>query len=113
MSESEVVVFSSLNSAECHLVRSLLLREGISSRLRNHHLAPLAGEVPFDAARVELLVEARQRVAAEAAIAEAGRPQGPDRPCSRCGEPNPPAFETCWSCGDDLPEVPKGPRLLP
>ncbi len=112
MSESEVVVFSSLNSAECHLVPSLRLREGISSRLHNHHLAPLVGEVPFDAARVELLVEARQSAAAEAILVEARRPQGADRPCSGCGEPPPPLSKPVGAAVTSCRSPPKGPRLL-
>lgn len=108
MSASEVVVFSSINTAECYLVRSLLTREGIASRLVGELRAPLGGEVPLDDARAELLVDVQDVAAAEALIEAARRSDGPDRPCEACGEPNPPAFELCWSCGADVPRP--GPR---
>lgn len=100
---AEVVVFSSLNVAEVHLVRDLLAREGIPARLRNHLLAPLAGEVPMNEVRAEVRVDAEHAAAAEAIVAEARHPRGVDRPCPACGEENPPGFEICWNCGADVP----------
>ncbi len=111
MPKDEVVVFSSINTAECYLVRSLLTREGIASRLVGEFRAPLGGEVPLDDARTELLVAVPDQAAAEALIDQARRTDGPDRPCAACGEPNPPAFELCWSCGADVPPPP-GPRAV-
>jgi hypothetical protein len=107
----DVVVYSSLNFTQAHLVRSLLICEGIPSRLRHGLLAPLAGELPMDACRAEILVRAEDRAAAEAVVADAEAPQGDDRPCPGCGEDNPGGFELCWRCGDDLPPARAVPRL--
>lgn len=101
----EVVVYSSLNMAEVHLVRSLLTREGIGSRIRRQFLAPLMGEIPADDARAELLVPAERLGAAEAIINEARNAADVERPCPVCGEMNPGAFELCWSCGAEIPDA--------
>ncbi len=108
----EVVVYSSINVAECHLVRSLLLREGIVTRLRGQHLAALAGEIPFGEARCELLVAAPDAAAAAKLLRDARDLELADRPCPTCGEANPGAFELCWQCGADLPATPRGPRPM-
>ncbi len=110
VSKREVVVFSSLNVAECHLIRSLLTRERIESRLKGEFRAGVGGEIPLDDARAEVLVESREEGRALAIIAEAGRVEGPDVDCPGCQEPNPANFELCWSCGDELPAP--GPRAI-
>lgn len=97
--DAEVVIFSSLNVAEVHLVRSMLTREGIGSRLRRQFLGPLAGEIPMNDARAELLVPAG-RVEEAAALIEAARAAANvEWPCRACGEANPGSFELCWQCG--------------
>lgn len=101
----EVVVYSSLNMAEVHLVRSLLTREGIGSRIRRQFLAPLMGEIPADDARAELLVPLDRAPTATAVIDAARNSEDVERPCPGCGEMNPGAFELCWACGADLPET--------
>ncbi len=107
----DVVVYSSLNLTQAHLVRSLLICEGIPSRMRHGLLAPLAGELPMDACRAEILVRAEDVAAASAVVAEAEAPQGADRPCPRCAEENPAGFELCWRCGADMPVARVAPRL--
>lgn len=98
----EVVIFSSLNMAEVHLVRSLLTREGIVSRVRGQLRAPLAGEIPVDDARAELLVGHDRFDQAEAVIRAARTASSIERPCPACGEQNPGSFELCWHCGAEL-----------
>ena len=102
MAQEKAVVFSSLNVAEVFLVRSLLTREGIESELRRTFLAPLAGEIPMDDARVELLVATPALAGALAVIQKAQDTHGPDKVCPHCSESSPPAFELCWACGKDL-----------
>jgi hypothetical protein len=104
MKPADVVVFSSLNAVEAHLVRSLLTREGIPSRLRNGMLTSLAGELPMNEVRAEVLVRPEHEAAAEAVVAETRRPAGEDRTCPDCAEENPSEFELCWRCGADLPD---------
>lgn len=102
MEKADVVVFSSLNLAEVHLIRGTLTREGIPSRIKSSMLAPLAGEVPMDDARTELYVAASLVEKALEIIRSAQALEGPDRPCPQCGEMNPISFELCWNCGADL-----------
>jgi hypothetical protein len=102
MTRKEVCVFSSLVSAEVYLVRSALTREGLNSWVQGDQRAPLAGEIPFDDARVELYVDPRDEERALDVIEIIRDPTGPDRACPNCNETNPPAFEVCWQCGTDL-----------
>ena len=94
----KVVVYSSLNVAEVHLVKSALSREGLDSFIRAHHLGPLAGEVPFDDARAELYVRPEDAHQAMVVIKAALNVVGPDWTCEYCYEKNPISFEICWKC---------------
>lgn len=98
----DVVIFSSLNLAEVHLVRSMLTREGIVSKMRRQFLAALAGEIPVDDARIELLVEPALVEPAEALIRAAAEAAKVELRCPACGEQNPGSFEMCWQCGAEL-----------
>lgn len=106
----EVVVFSSINPTEVHLVRSVLTREGITSRVLGQFRTGLVGEIPTDAARTELFVPAPLAAEAVALIERALAAADVERTCPACGEANPGAFELCWACGADIPQ---GPVLVP
>ncbi|MBV70607.1 MAG: hypothetical protein CMH52_04585 [Myxococcales bacterium] len=93
-----IVVFSSLQAVDVHLVRSVLTREGIPSFIRSQHISPLVGEVPVDEARVELYVFPQHLDSARQVIDDAVNQDGPDWVCEQCGEVNPCTFEVCWSC---------------
>ena len=102
MERADVVVFSSLNLAEVHLIRGALTREGIPSRMKAQMLGPLAGEVPMDSARTELYVAESLVEEALDIIRSARTLDGPDRVCHQCNELNPISFELCWNCGADI-----------
>lgn len=88
---------------EAHLALEELLHAGLTAELRGETRAPLAGEIPFADARVEVWVIAAQAEAAESLLAEIdATAEGEPRPCARCGEENPPAFDLCWKCGATL-----------
>ena len=99
MYADKICVYSSLNVAEVHLVKSALTQEGLESFIRAHHLGPLAGEVPFDDARAELYVRPEDARRAEVVIKAALNVVGPDWTCTQCQEKNPVSFELCWQCG--------------
>ena len=103
MTKGRVVVFSSLNLAEVHLIRSVLIREGIPSHMKSQMLGPIAGEVPMDSARAELFVDEEDSERALEIIHDAQTIEGPDRPCPDCKEMNPPSFEICWRCQATIP----------
>jgi hypothetical protein len=93
------------NLPEAHILAGVLASRGIRVRILNQNAAGALGELPVDAAAPQLWLEdARDEPRARAVLAEfRAQAQGPSRPCPACGEDNPPAFETCWSCGRSLP----------
>lgn len=88
---------------EAHLVNTELMRAGILSEVRGEARAPLAGEIPFADARIEVWVGADHVLSATTLLAEIDdAAKGDPHVCPKCGEENPPAFELCWRCGADL-----------
>ena len=82
--------------------RNLLESEGIACQIRNQHLSPLAGEIPFVEVWPELWVVNdldfnRARELIDAAVSDES-PQAPWR-CRHCGEENEGQFGACWNCG--------------
>ena len=96
---SWVVVFSSLNPIDVHLIKSSLEQAFIESRLRGTGRSILAGEVPMDDARSELLVHAEDAEKAVLLVQKQLKSELPDWQCSACDEVNPGAFQHCWLCG--------------
>ncbi|MCA9548058.1 MAG: hypothetical protein KC613_26815 [Myxococcales bacterium] len=95
-----VVIFSSLNLAEAHLVHQALRQARLKATLRNALRAPLMGEIPADDARAEVTVAPEDEAAAQAVIAALeAQGQGDEWACRDCGEANPASFEICWQCG--------------
>lgn len=88
---------------DAHLALNELVHAGLPATLRGESRAPLAGELPFPDARIELWVEVSHAETAEAVLAEIdAAAAGEPRRCPKCGEENPPAFDMCWSCGQGL-----------
>ena len=94
-----VVIFSSLNPTDVYLIQSVLEEAGIPSQIKGALRSALAGEVPMDDARVELLVEASLAKRATDLIEEQLRTNRPDWKCAQCSEVNPGNFQHCWQCG--------------
>ena len=92
------VIFSSLNIAEVHLIKTTLAQANIASVIRGELRSSLAGEVPMDDARIELLVHREYRESADAHIRAHLQTDRPDWRCSTCGESNPGNFQHCWNC---------------
>ncbi len=85
-----------------HHYKNVLESEGIACTIRNEHLSPIAGEVPFIETWPELWVvndldydRAKQLIDATAIDESPKR----DWKCSRCGETNEGQFAACWNCG--------------
>ena len=94
-----VVIFSSLNPTDVYLIQSVLKEAEIPSQIKGALRSALAGEVPMDDARVELLVEASLSKIATTLIDEQLHTNRPDWQCTQCGEINPGNFQHCWQCG--------------
>jgi hypothetical protein len=100
-------VFSSIEIGETVLIQDALIHRGIEASIQNQHAAgsPIPAFRPpaevwiHDAAAFD---EARQIVRDTLANldSEADRPPWA---CTRCGEPNPPTFDVCWSCEEARP----------
>jgi hypothetical protein len=98
-------IYNAANLPDAHIVAGVLAGRGIRVRILNASAAGAIGELPFDAAAPQLWVDDPRDAPRARAIVEEflQRGTGPPRPCSACGEENPPAFELCWSCGQGLP----------
>lgn len=84
---------------EAHLALNELLHAGFAAEIRGESRAPLAGEIPFADARLEVWVpDAQQPAAAELLDEIDAAGEGDPRRCPACDEENPPAFELCWNC---------------
>lgn len=86
--------------------KSILEDAGILVMVRNESLALTEVPIPVffpalcvmnddDAERAIEILRAYQAKEKEVAAGE-------DEICSKCSEPNPPNFETCWSCSEVL-----------
>ncbi|MEO1227353.1 MAG: DUF2007 domain-containing protein [Myxococcota bacterium] len=114
-------IYSSPTVALAHIVRDVLLGDGISAEVRNEHAISLAGGIPLDqclaevwvmpeqaeraAAVVERMMPSHGRGALSLARDGRGGELSEARPwrCA-CGEESPAHFELCWSCGAHAPE---------
>ena len=94
-----VVIFSSLNPTDVYLIQSVLKEAEIPSQIKGALRSALAGEVPMDDARVELLVEASLSKIATDLIQDQLQTNRPDWKCAQCSEVNPGNFQHCWQCG--------------
>ncbi|APV52603.1 hypothetical protein BWI17_22000 [Betaproteobacteria bacterium GR16-43] len=95
-------VYAAANLLEAQLLLDQLAGAGIRARIFNANASSIAGELPIEASLPQLWVdEDGQHERARSVIVEflQKRPSGPPRACPACGEENPAAFETCWSCG--------------
>lgn len=95
---------------EARLLAGALESAGLSVQVRGEALAPLSGEIPSTETWVELWVFPQELEAAKQLVAELEENReaaGHEVPCLRCREANPGNFELCWSCGMELPSMPR------
>ena len=93
-----VVIFSSLNPTDVYLIQSALSEANIPTQIKGALRSALAGEVPMDDARVELLVESSRSEDAINLLEKHLQADSPDWQCAHCGEVNPGNFQHCWQC---------------
>jgi hypothetical protein len=101
-------VFSSNEVSETALVNDALVQAGIKTTIQNEQSGRTA--VPGFRPPAEIWLvddgdyeQARGIVVSTIATLD-NETEGEPWVCSRCGEENPPSFETCWSCGMDRGE---------
>lgn len=100
-----VVIFSALNLTEVHLIRAFLADQGYSTHIRGEHRVALAGEVPMDDARIELLADPSDAARTLTLIRDHRERKVSDWLCLACKTSNPGNFEHCWKCQQGAPEA--------
>lgn len=100
-------VYQAADLPEAYLLLHWLQARHIPARVLNENLQGAVGEIPFTQAWPEVWIEdERDLPLAQAIVAEfENRPRDTGTlVCSACGETNPATFETCWHCGEPLPD---------
>lgn len=91
-------VYSAEHFIEAHIVCGLLTQAGIQTHLRGEFLHGAVGEIPFEQARVEVMVYAIKLARAEQILVNYRQQHETHWQCPNCREENGPAFDFCWSC---------------
>lgn len=94
-------VYTAENAIEAQLLRDRLAHEGIAATVHGLMLVGGVGQLPADARPTVWIEDDALYDRARAIIAHFERRENGAEAwtCSVCGEPNGPAFETCWHCG--------------
>ena len=97
-----ICVYRGSGPADAWLVKDWLVAHGVRAEVRDH-LGGARGELPIPDCWPTVWVRATDKSAAVSALESRDGPQLVRAAwvCSRCAEPNEPAFEWCWSCQTD------------
>ena len=109
--DEPVVVFQAANDIEAHLVKNLLLDEGIEASVSEEHAQILLPSSPLLSPHVLVrrADEARARPIIESYDDEQiRRAERPDWKCPACGATVVGAFDECDVCGADRPGTEAG-----
>ena len=105
MADSEICeVYSARDVQEAHFIKTALEAAGIGARVVEDHLQNALGDWPASAIAPRVWVSSEDAERARTIIVDWRARQGATREhatewiCSKCGEPNEPTFEICWSC---------------
>lgn len=99
-------IFTHADAVFLGLVKSTLEQQGVECLQKPEHLHGGLGEIPFTEVWPELwIVEDRDEALAGRIIKQLITMSDNKLPwrCPACGESNEPAFDMCWSCGNDRP----------
>ncbi|NND54189.1 MAG: DUF2007 domain-containing protein [Gammaproteobacteria bacterium] len=93
-------VFTTVTSAEAHLVVHLLARHNIAADISGEALQGALGELPvFGNVRVKVAAADEARAKQLIAEWEQTSDSSNEWRCNACAETNPGSFEFCWQCG--------------
>jgi hypothetical protein len=100
-------VFSHDNVFMVYNLRNILENAGIPCLLKNEQTYSAAGELPPTEVWPEIWVDPLHTEKAEQLIDLAlnGDPSQTHWACPKCSEQNPPAFDLCWQCECERPEL--------
>ena len=94
-----VIVFSALDTVSAQLATDYLESNGVRVVVKGKDRIALAGEIPIDDARIELLVDESVFKSAQQLLNQCFNESRPEWVCEQCKEANPGSFEHCWHCG--------------
>ena len=95
----KVIVFSALDTVSAQIASDYLESNGVQVVMRGKDRIALAGEIPIDDARIELLVHESVFKIAQELLNQRFNESRPEWICYQCEEVNPGSFEHCWHCG--------------
>ena len=105
MKESYTKIYSTLNTAEAHIIQFLLQNNGIDAVIKNEDMTPLFGMVAAKDAETQIWVPSDMQDEASALIKESSAIDISHVTlvkCRRCGEMVCDRFDYCWNCMSDM-----------
>jgi len=105
MKEGYTKIYSTLNTAEAHIIQFLLQNNGIEAVIKNEDMTPLFGMVAAKDAETQVWVPSGKRDEATALMKESSSidiTKVTLVKCKRCGEMVCDRFDYCWNCMSDM-----------
>jgi hypothetical protein len=106
--DSRICIYLAPDPIEGNLIRGLLESSGIEVELRGEALSGAYPGIPkISETRVFVAPRFRDKAKDIIRVYETRNAQGRHWTCSKCGESNTAAFETCWQCQGASPDEPR------
>jgi hypothetical protein len=105
MIEGYTKIYSTLNTAEAHIIQFLLQNNGIEAIIKNEDMTPLFGMVAAKDAETQVWVPSGREKEASALLKESSSIDISNVTlvkCKRCGEMVCDRFDYCWNCMSDM-----------
>jgi hypothetical protein len=105
MKDGYVKIYSTLNTAEVHIIQFLLQNNGIEAIIENENMTPLFGMVSAKDAEARVWVPTDKQHEASALLKESSSIDISNVAlvkCKRCGELVCDRFDYCWNCMADM-----------
>jgi len=105
MKEDFIKIYSTLNTAEAHIIQFLLQNNGIEAIIENEDMTPLFGMVSAKDAEAQVWIPSDKQHEASALLKESSSIDISNVAlvkCKRCGEMVCDRFDYCWNCMADM-----------
>jgi hypothetical protein len=105
MKDGYTKIYTTLNTAEAHIIQFLLQNNGIDAIIENEDMTPLFGMVSAKDAGAQVWVPADKQQEASALLKKASSIDISNvtlMKCRRCGEMVCDRFDYCWNCMADM-----------
>jgi hypothetical protein len=105
MKDGYTKIYSTLNTAEAHVIKFLFENNGIEAIIENEDMTPLFGMVSAKDAEAQVLVPSDKQHEASALLKESSSIDISNvalMKCKRCGEMVCTRFDYCWNCMADM-----------